>query len=98
MIYMDAALEPIEEVTQRIDAEYQFLPNRAGETLETKLILLTADYVLWEIVSQSWGMALATLEAFREVYGTRLVVSDGDDAQVVLSQLKDYIEDRRKDS
>jgi hypothetical protein len=96
VIYMDAALEQIEEVTQRIDADYGLFPSQTGETLEMRLILLTADYVLWEMSSQAADETQATLEAFREPYGTRLVVSDREDAQQVLAQLQVYIDARRK--
>jgi hypothetical protein len=96
MIIMDAALEPIEEVTRRVDSDYRFFPGDAGETLETRLILLTADYVLWEVAARFSRDTHATLEAFREQYGTRLVVSDGNDAQEVLAQLQTYIDGRRQ--
>ncbi len=96
MVFMDAALEAIEEVTQRIDSDYLLFPSQAGEVLETRLILLTADYVLWEIAEQNSEKTYATLEAFREAYGTRLVVSDGDDATNVLAQLQAYIDERRQ--
>ena len=94
MVYMDAALEQIEEVIRCIDADHGTFPDETGEMLEIRLMLLTADYVLWEIATQSAAETRATLEAFREPYGTRLVVCDADDALQVLAQLQDFIDTR----